>query len=119
MNVALESRNIYEDFVMEKDILYFRVGERGLVSVHGKNFNLKQRLSTEQLNKLLDDGIFFKANTDCYVNLTKVEGVKDSKVYFKMTDSESKHVPITKLREARLKELLGSGGGSESTHSLK
>lgn len=119
MNVALENRNIYEDFVMEKDILYFRVGDQGLVSFHGKNFNLKKRVSTEQMSKLVDDGVFFKANTDCYVNLKKVEGVKDNKVIFNQIDVDSKHVLITKLREIRLKGLLSGKESADSENSLK
>jgi hypothetical protein len=119
MNVALENRNIYEDFVMEKDILYFRVGDQGLVSFHGKNFNLKKRVSTEQMSKLVEDDFFFKANTDCYVNLKKVEGVRDNKVIFNQRDADSKHVIITKLREIRLKGLLSGKDLAESDDSLK
>ncbi|MNI71225.1 hypothetical protein D3C73_1270860 [compost metagenome] len=106
MNVALETRNIYDDFSIQQDILYFRVGDHGLVSFHGRNFNVKKRLSTDQMNQYMADSSFFKANTDCYVNLGKVESIQDGKVCFDLHDSNSKHVALTKLRESRLRELL-------------
>ncbi|MBP1995660.1 LytTR family transcriptional regulator DNA-binding domain-containing protein [Paenibacillus eucommiae] len=106
MNVALENQNTYDEFVLEKDILYFRVGAHGLVSFHGKNFNVKRRLSTEQLDKMLSDSAFFKVNTDCYANLHKVEAVQDSRVCFDSKSPTSKSVSITKLRQGRLKGFL-------------
>jgi hypothetical protein len=106
MNVALENRSVYDNFVLEKDILYFRVGDHGMVSFHGKNFNVKKRMPTEQFTKLIADASFFKVNTDCYVNIKKVETIHEGKVCFHSQSSDSKHVMITKLRQSRLKEFL-------------
>jgi hypothetical protein len=106
MNVTLEGRNTYEDFILEKDILYFRIGDRGLVSFHGKNFNVKRRISTEQLQPMMSSSAFFKVNTNCFANLNKVEMIQDSRVYFEPKNLDSKSVSITKLRQSQLKEFL-------------
>jgi hypothetical protein len=106
MNVALENRNTYDDFVLEKDILYFRVGDHGIVSFHGKNYNVKKRMSTDQFTKLISDAAFFKVNTDCYANIKKVDSIQEGKVCFHSNTPESKSVMITKLRQNRLKEFL-------------
>lgn len=106
MNVALEVQNTYEDFILEVDILYFRVGEHGLVSFHGKNYHIKKRLSTEQILNITSDAFFFKVNTDCYVNTRKIQHIQDSKVYFEVRGAESKFTSITKLRQHRLKEII-------------
>ncbi|UJF31885.1 hypothetical protein [Paenibacillus hexagrammi] len=106
MNVALNVRNTYEDFVLEKDIMFFRVGEHGLVSFHGKNYNIKKRMSSEEVSGLTENPKFFKVNTDCYANIAKISGIQDGKVYFEMKSGETKYTAITKLRQFRLKELL-------------
>jgi DNA-binding LytR/AlgR family response regulator len=107
MNVALENRNMYEDFVLEQDILYYRTGHHGLVSFHGKNFNVRRRLSSEQLQNILSEGTFYKVNTDCYVNIMKIQAIKDSRVYFESYDpDDAKCVPVSRHKHFRLKELL-------------
>jgi hypothetical protein len=107
MNAALETRNTNEDFdfVLEKDILYFRMGHHGLVSFHGKNFNIKRRLSTEQLHQIIADGAFFKVNTDCFANLKKINAIKDNRIYFEFNNPDSKTIPISRFRHYRLKDL--------------
>ncbi|GFZ83175.1 hypothetical protein GCM10008018_31480 [Paenibacillus marchantiophytorum] len=118
MNVALESRNSYEDFVLEKDIMYFRVGEHGLVSFHGKNYHIKKRMSTEQIQEITSDNTFFKVNTDCYVNTRKILQIQDGKVFFEMKGAESKYASITKLRQHRLKEILQQFKQEMASHDI-
>jgi DNA-binding LytR/AlgR family response regulator len=110
MNVTLEDtfeeRNSYENFVLEKDILYFRIKDRGLVSFHGKNFNIKRRMTSEQLSSMMSSSDFFKVNTECFVNLKKVRMIQDNRVYFGLQSEDSKSVSITKLRQNQLKGFL-------------
>lgn len=106
MNVALEARNTYEDFALEKDIMYFRVGEHGLVSFHGKNYHIKKRMTTEQIQEITTNSSFFKVNTDCYVNTRKILQIQDGKVFFEIKGSDPKFASITKLRQFRLKEIV-------------
>jgi hypothetical protein len=110
MNVTLEDtfeeRNSYEDFILVKDILYFRIKDRGLVSFHGKNFNVKRRMSSDQLGSMMSSSDFFKVNTDCFVNLKMVQMIQDNRVYFGPKSEDSKSVSITKLRSNQLKGFL-------------
>lgn len=106
MNVALDVNNTYQNFELEKDIFYFRVGERGLVSFHGKNFNIRKRLSSDELQELLAKEAFFKVNTDSYVNTKKIGSIHDGKVFFESRGTETKFTAVTKLRQFRLKEIL-------------
>jgi hypothetical protein len=109
MNAALETRVINEDFdfELEREILYFRMGHHGLVSFHGKNFNVKRRLSAEQLQQIIADGAFFKVNADCYANLNKIKVIKDNRIYFISSSTDTtKSVSISRLKHYRLKEIL-------------
>jgi DNA-binding LytR/AlgR family response regulator len=106
MNVAFENRSLYEEFELEKDILYFRTGHHELVSFHGINFNVRRRITKEQLPKTIAEGAFFKVNHDCFVNIKKINTIKDGHVYFESHDADSKCVPISKLKLHRLKELM-------------
>jgi hypothetical protein len=114
MNVTLETRNIYEDFVLEMDILYYRMGNHGLVSFHGKNFNVHRRLTQEQLQKMVTEGTFFKVNNDCFVNLTKINTIKDGRVYFESYSDDAKCVTVSKPKLHRLKELLVQHGSNRN-----
>lgn len=105
MNVALDTKNTYEDFILQKDIIYFRIGDHGLVSFHGKNYHVKKRMSSEQIHEITSDTLFFKVNTDSYVNTRKITNIQDGKVFFEIKGSDSKYVTITKLRQYRLKEI--------------
>jgi DNA-binding LytR/AlgR family response regulator len=115
MTLALETRNVYEDFVLEKDILYYRTGNYGLVSFHGRNFNVRRRLNQEQLQNMLTEGTFYKVNNDCFVNLTKIKTIKDNHVYFEPYSDDAKCVTISKHKQFRLKELLVQ---QESNHNI-
>lgn len=108
MNLAQESSNTYRDFDLEKDILFFKVGQRGLVSFHGKNFNVTKRMSSEQLQRIVKNTLFLKVNTECYANLQKIATVSKGKVLFETLSHLHKSVAITKLRQYALLEMLES-----------
>jgi hypothetical protein len=106
MQSALDKERAFEEFVLERDILYFRIGDHGLVSFHGRNFNWRKRYSSDELQRMLSNQTFFQVNTDCYVNTGKISAVKEGSVLFDTGDSEGKSVMITKLRQGRLKDIL-------------
>ncbi|MFC0211359.1 hypothetical protein ACFFK0_02645 [Paenibacillus chartarius] len=106
MHVAPDKERAFEEFVLERDILYFRVGDHGLVSFHGRNFNWRKRFSTEELRKVTSQQAFFQVNTDCYVNTARVSVIRDGCVYFDTGELDGKSVMITKLRQSRLKDML-------------
>jgi DNA-binding LytR/AlgR family response regulator len=106
MSVELERKRSFDEFKMEQDILYFKVGDHGLVSFHGKNFNIKKRMSSQEFEQLKSNASFFRANTTCYINLEKIDAVQDGRVLFDATNPEGKSVMVTRLRENRLKEIF-------------
>ncbi len=108
MNLAQDTIYTYRDFDLEKDILYFKLGSHGLVSFHGKNFNVTKRISSEQLLQMTKHSIFFKVNTDSYANIEKIEHVAKGKVYFTSHEYIHKTIAITRLRQHTIQELLAT-----------
>ncbi|WP_258171162.1 hypothetical protein [Paenibacillus sp. R14(2021)] len=109
MNViAEETRNIYESFEVEKDIYYFKVGRLGLVSFHGRNYNIKKTVTTEQLNSYVASGHFIKVSSNCYVNAGKVLSLADGMICFDRSYSETKQIQVSKWRQQGIKNLLSA-----------
>ncbi|MBW7454229.1 LytTR family transcriptional regulator DNA-binding domain-containing protein [Paenibacillus sepulcri] len=108
MNVALSERNVYENFEVETDILYFNVGRLGLVSFHGRNYNIKKSMSADQLNAYIADGRFVKVNANCYVNSGKIMSLTDGIIQFQGCGSDDKQVPVSKWRQHQIKNLLAA-----------
>ncbi|NBD26018.1 hypothetical protein [Paenibacillus glycinis] len=109
MNViADDARSIYESFEVEKDIYYFKVGRLGLVSFHGRNYNIKKSITTEQLNSYITSGHFVKVSSNCYVNAGKVLSVTDGLICFDRGCSETKQIHVPKWRQHGVKNLLSA-----------
>lgn len=109
MNVAPgDARNLYESFEVEKDIYYFKVGTLGLVSFHGRNYNIKKTMSTEQLNKYITSGQFIKVSSSCYVNAGKIVSLTNGVILFDARGSDTKQVPVSKWRQNHIKSLLST-----------
>jgi hypothetical protein len=108
MNVATDARNVYENFEVEKDILYFKVGRLGLVSFHGRNYNIKKSVSAEQLQAYITSGKFVKVSSNCYVNASKIVSISDGNILFDRGFSESKKVPVSRWRENHIKSMLSA-----------
>ncbi|WP_183597290.1 hypothetical protein [Paenibacillus phyllosphaerae] len=105
MNVAQEVRNVYENFEIDKDILFFKVGRNGIVSFHGRNYNIKKIMPTEQLNGFIASGQFVKASSNCYVNVGKIIAIEDGMIRFDH-GIESKLVPVSMWHQSHLRSLL-------------
>ncbi|WP_274652170.1 hypothetical protein [Paenibacillus humicola] len=108
MNVAANERNVYENFEVERDILYFKVGRLGLVSFHGRNYNIKKRISADQLSGYITSGQFVKVSSNCYVNASKIATVEGGAILFDPDVPESKQVPVSKWKMYRIKHLLSA-----------
>ncbi|WP_327204957.1 LytTR family transcriptional regulator DNA-binding domain-containing protein [Paenibacillus sp. Leaf72] len=108
MNTGLNGeRNIYEDFEIESDVLFFKVGMPELVSFHGRNYNIKKRMTGDQIRKLIDDSHFYQVSSNCYINIRKVKAITDGIAYFGTDASDSKNVPIPRRKQTVIKQLLG------------
>lgn len=107
MSLADESKNVYEDFEIDQDILYFKVGARsqGLVIFHGSNYNIKKRMTSDQLSNLFAHTNFVKVKSDCFVNIGKITFIEDDNVYFGEKFNEDKRIPVSKWKQNRLKHL--------------
>lgn len=106
MNLPLRETDLYEKFDLERDIFYFRVGSFGLVSFHGKNYNLKKRLTPDQLKKLTKEKSFCPIGSNCYVNIGKINSFTGGIVYFGPAYRETKHLPVPWWKQAQLQQLL-------------
>lgn len=106
MRYAPESRNVYEDFVVETDILFFKTGTHGLVSFHGRNYNIKKRMSAEQLHSLLSGKKFYNVGGNCYVNVDKATDVEQGIVYFGEKAPSAKVLRIPWWKQEPLKRLM-------------
>ncbi|RAP75562.1 hypothetical protein [Paenibacillus montanisoli] len=106
--VADETRNIYENFEVEKDIYYFKIGRLGLASFHGRNYNIKKTITTEQLNSYITSGRFIKVSSNCYVNAEKVLSLTDGTISFDHSSSEAKQIHVPIWRAQSIKNLLSS-----------
>lgn len=109
MNVASgDKQNLYENFEVEKDIYYFKIGTLGLVSFHGRNYNIKKTMTTEQLSKYISNGQFVKVSGSCYVNTRKIVAMTGGMILFDQKGSETKQVPVSKWRQHHIKNLLSA-----------
>ncbi len=106
INVPSNDRNVYEDFDVETDILYYRLGSFGLVSFHGSNYNIKKKMSADQINRLCRNGLFYPVASGCYVNTAKISGIEEGAVYFGSTGPESKRVPLSRWKAYQLRSHL-------------
>ncbi|TJY44618.1 hypothetical protein E5161_03685 [Cohnella pontilimi] len=105
MNVALQDRNVYEDFDPRTDTLYFKVGSHDLVSFHGKNYNIKRRLSPEERKRLTSDTAFFRLEANCYVNAGKITHMEEDALCF---GDSTKRIPCSKRQQQMILNLLAS-----------
>ncbi|AJY77504.1 hypothetical protein [Paenibacillus beijingensis] len=112
--MTLKDRNVYEDFDVETDILFFKVGSLGLVIFHGSNYNIKKRMSAEEINRLIGSGTFQPAGSDCYVNIGKISAIEEGTVYFGGRGPDHKRLPVSRWRVHSLRTRLTTHGGKQA-----
>jgi|HigsolmetaAR204D_1030405.scaffolds.fasta_scaffold00596_19 DNA-binding LytR/AlgR family response regulator len=103
MDVAMSR---YEVIDPKKDTLYFRVGSHGLISFHGRNYNIKRRMSAEQRLGLMQDPDFVRVSSDCYANLNKISAIVDDYIYFEDQNPGGKRLPVSKRKQQIIRQLL-------------
>lgn len=106
MNVALKERNVYEEFDVESDVLYFKLGMQGLVSFHGRNYNRKKRMTAEELKSLISKRNFVQISSSCYINTAKVKSVGGGTVYFGSEHSDAKQLPVNRRKQLEIEQLI-------------
>ncbi|MFD0670605.1 LytTR family transcriptional regulator DNA-binding domain-containing protein [Cohnella sp. GCM10027633] len=104
MNVAMQTKNVYEDFDPKADTLFFKVGTHGLISFHGRNYNIKKRMSADERNSLIaDTGTFFRVSSDCYVNIRNISSMGQAHIFF---GDSSKRVSCSQRKLQMIREKL-------------
>lgn len=106
MNVALSERNVYEDFDLKSDILYFKIGFQELVSFHGRNYNIKKRMTTEQIQQLTNDRSFYQVSSNCYINIDKIKSIASGTIYFGPELTDSKQLPVNRRKQYVIEQLF-------------
>lgn len=82
MHAELQEPTVYEA-LHPHDTYFFKLGAHGMVCFHGKNYSLKKRLSPEQSSSLVSDPAFYRVNSQCYVNVSKVHGIQGTSLEFR------------------------------------
>ena len=106
MNVALQERNVYENFDSVSDVLFFKIGSQGLVSFHGRNYNRKKRMTADEIKKLTENRNYYQVSSNCYINLSKVKSISDGTVYFGPVHSEAKQLPVNRRKKFEIEKLV-------------
>jgi DNA-binding LytR/AlgR family response regulator len=106
LSVALNERTMYNDFDLEKEILYFNVGAEGLVIFHAHHFNRRVQLSPTDLKALLKTDGYYALSSSCYINLSRIKAIITGVVYFNTSQNEPKMLAVGKRTEQKLKQLL-------------
>jgi hypothetical protein len=112
MNGAPQS-DVYENFEPRRDSLFFRVDRaHGLICFHGRNYNIKKRLSADERNRLLSDSTFFRLDSNCYVNAGKISGMDEDAICFGDTN---KRIPLSRRNKQRILNLLSAASKASGT----
>ncbi|MDQ6421203.1 LytTR family transcriptional regulator DNA-binding domain-containing protein [Paenibacillus sp. LHD-117] len=106
MSVALNERNVYENFDQESDVLYFKLGSQGLVSFHGRNYNRKKRMTAEELRSLTNEKNYFQISSDCFINLSKIRSISDGTVYFGSQNSDAKQLHVNRRKQYAIEQVF-------------
>lgn len=106
MNVALNERNVYENFDVESDVLYFKTGVQGLVSFHGRNYNRKKRMTADEIQQLVGQPVYYQVSSNCYINLTKIKSIQDGTIFFGTALSDAKRLTVNRRKQYVIEQLF-------------
>lgn len=106
MIVASENKDIYEDFEPGRDTFFFKLGSGGLISFHGRNYNIRKQLSAEQRESLIANSSFMRITSNCYVNVDKISSVEKDGIRFTDHTAGSKIVSVPRWKKQSLYQLL-------------
>ncbi len=106
MNVAQEL-DLYEQFEPKKDSLFFRIGAPNLISFHGRNYQIKKRITADQMKSLIDDSSFIRVSPDCYVNVNRVTAVENDCLFFQEKTYGQNRMPVSRKMQEIIRERIG------------
>jgi len=106
LSVALNERTMYNDFDLEKEIIYFKVGYECCVSLHANHFSRKVQLTPSDLKALTRREGYYALSSSCYINLSRIKAIILGVIYFDNERNSSKMLAVSKRTEQKLKQLL-------------
>lgn len=106
MNAARNDGNLFDNVDPKRDVLFFKAGSRGLVSFHGRNYNVKKRMSADEKQKLVQEGSFVKVSSHVYVNVRKVTAIVNDQLVFGDLAAGSKRVHASKKMQHAIARLI-------------
>jgi len=105
LSVALNERTMCEDFDLEQEVLFFKVGAEGLVSFHGNNYSRKVQMSNSELKLLVNSAGYYRLSSNCYINVAKIKSIASGTIYFGGDYSSSKMIPVSKRTQVKIKHF--------------
>lgn len=106
MILAAEHKDIYEDFEPGRDSLFFKIGNGGLISFHGRNYNITKHVSAEQRESLIRNSAFLRINANCYVNVDKISSVEKDHIRFVEHTVGSKIVSVPRWKKQSIHQRM-------------
>ncbi|MCM3635211.1 MULTISPECIES: LytTR family transcriptional regulator DNA-binding domain-containing protein [Paenibacillus] len=106
LSVALNERTMFGDFDLEKEIIYFKIGSEGLVSLHAHNYSRRVQLSPSDLKRLTKSKGYYAISSNCYINLSRIRSIISGIVYFGNEQNSTKMLSVSKRTEQKIKQLL-------------
>lgn len=100
------NRDMYEDFEPSKDSFFFKIGSGGLVSFHGRNYNIRKKLSAEQKQNLIRNAAFVRISSNCYVNVDKISSLEKDHIRFVEQVCTSKLISVPIWKKSTLQQRL-------------
>lgn len=98
--------NLYDDFEPQRDTLFFKLGSHGIISFHGRNYNIRKRMSAEERIRLIEHEAFFRLSSDCYVNVDKITEIADDHLIFGERHGGAKRLPVSKRKQQLIRQRM-------------
>ncbi|MBP2001213.1 DNA-binding LytR/AlgR family response regulator [Paenibacillus shirakamiensis] len=102
----LRPRNVYEDLDPGADAYFFKVGDQGVVIFHGRNYNLKKRLTDEEQRTLLHHPSFFRITCHLFVNVDKITEIDHNTLHFRDAIHGVKSIEVPRKMAEQLRRLI-------------
>lgn len=106
LSVALNERTMYNEFDLENEILYFKIGSEGWVSLHAHHYSRKVQLSPAELKALTKREGYYPLSSNCYINLSRIKAIITGVIYFEGERNGPKMLAVGRRAEQKLKQLL-------------
>ncbi|WP_138496331.1 LytTR family transcriptional regulator [Paenibacillus pinistramenti] len=106
MNVAYPEKDVFENFSPAEDAYFFKIGSKGLVSFHGRNYTIKRKLTAEEQLSLMNHPSFVRVAHQCYANKDKISGLENQMLFFGDKESYPRTLTVAPWLQRHVKKQL-------------